>query len=70
MKPGDLVRINLPEHVRSAMGYYYHGYLGLVVDTTVKDSFDKVTLFAEVLMQDGIRRQFSQRYLEALDETR
>ena len=60
MKPGDLVRINLPERVRSVVGYYYHGYVALVL--CVNDPNTDVLL-------DGVVRCFASAYLEVIDET-
>lgn len=59
MKPGDLVRINLPERVRAAIGYYYHGYVALVL--CVHDPN------ADVLL-DGVVRCFASAFLEVIDE--
>lgn len=60
-RPGDLVRINLPERVRSVIGYYYHGYVALVL--CVHDPN------ADVLL-DGAVRCFAVAYLEVVNETR
>ena len=60
-QPGDLVRINLPERVRTAAGYYYHGYVALVVGVRAPN--------ADVLL-DGVVRCFASTYLEVINETR
>ena len=59
-QPGDLVRINLPERVRSVVGYYYHGHVALVL--CVHDPNTDVLL-------DGVVRCFASAYLEVIDET-
>lgn len=67
MKAGDLVRINLPEMVRSAPSYYYNDYVGLVLDIVKYESQGQPNRIAKVLV-DGIERAFSERYLELIDE--
>lgn len=61
MKPCDLVRINLPERVRSVIGYYYHGYVALVLCVHAA--------YADVLL-DGVVRRFASAHLEVIDEIR
>jgi|688.fasta_scaffold2389820_2 hypothetical protein len=62
MKPGDLVRIHLPKRVRDAVGYYWHGHVGLVVG--VAGGFG---LCFDVLL-DGVVRRFAHAYLEVINE--
>ena len=67
MKPGDLVRINLPEMVRSAPSYYYNDYVGVVLRVTKHESQGLPSLSVAVLV-DGMEREFSERYLEVVSE--
>ena len=69
MKPGDLVRINLPERCREFSSYYYHNYVGLVLDIVVHENPDLTNRTATFLV-DGVDRAFSERYLEVVDEAR
>lgn len=57
-RPGDLVRINLPEQYRH---HVYHGYTALVVGVRA--------VIADVLL-DGAVRCFAVAYLEVVNETR
>ena len=68
MNPGDLVRINLPEMVRSAPSYYYNDYVGLVLDIVKYESQGLPNRMAKVLV-DGVERGFSERYLEVIDDS-
>lgn len=58
-RPGDLVRINLPEQYRRH--HVYHGYAALVVGVRAA--------IADVLL-DGAVRCFAVAYLEVVNETR
>ena len=60
-RPGDLVRINLPESVQPPGGYVYHGYAALVIG---------VRAAIAVVLLDGAVRCFAVAYLEVVDETR
>ena len=68
MKPGDLVRINLPERCRELTSYYYHNYLGLILDIVVHENPDLPNRTATVLV-DGVDRVFSEKYLELIDDS-
>ena len=68
MKPGDLVRINLPERARGLPSYYYHGYIGVVLRVTKHESQGLPSRSVAVLV-DGMERGFSERYLEVIDGT-
>lgn len=48
MKPGDLVRINLPERARGLPSYYYHNYVGFLVESG---------LGVEVWREPGVSRE-------------
>lgn len=65
MKPGDLVRINLPERCRELTSYYYHNYVGLIIDIVKYESLPN--RIAKVLV-DGTEREFSELYLDLIDE--
>jgi hypothetical protein len=67
MNPGDLVRINLPERYRELPSYYYHNYVGLILDIVVHENPDLPNRTATVLV-DGMERGFSERYLEVVNE--
>lgn len=67
MKPGDLVRINLPERARELPSYYYHGYMGLVLNIAKHETQGQPIQTAVVLV-DGTERAFSERYLELIDD--
>lgn len=67
MKSGDLVRINLPERARELPSYYYHGYMGLVLNITKHETQGQPNRMATVLV-DGTERAFSERYLELIDD--
>lgn len=67
MNPGDLVRINLPERYREVPSYYYHNYVGLVLDIVIHENPDLTNRTATVLV-GGVARAFSERYLEVIDE--
>ena len=69
MKPGDLVRINLPERARLAPSYYYHDYVGIVLSVTKHESQGQPKRVATVLV-DGVERSFSEKYLEVIDGSR
>jgi hypothetical protein len=69
MKPGDLVRINLPERARELPSYYYHGYVGFVLRVTKHESQGLPSHSVAVLV-DGMEREFSEKYLEVIDEAR
>ena len=67
MKPGDLVRVNLPERARELPSYYYHGYMGLVLNITKHETQGQPIQTTTVLV-DGVERAFSEKYLELIDE--